>query len=240
MEIPSVATRILLALCVLNFAWMTWANQGLAISLIGDGPSLSSLVQAGGIVGSITEVEPWRYLSAVYVHLGILHLAMNMFALMSLGQGVEAHLGSARMILLFTLTGILGFLASRVWYGPVSPGTAGASGAIFGLMGYQVGVLHARKDPRTKSLVLQELAFVVAFALLFPVNNAAHLGGFVAGFAGGWLFFLEKRPYRLEPLARAVALGCLLLAVLSVGLSARSPVAEEARQVDRLRAISRD
>src|SRR5690606_8265713 len=140
--------------------------------------------------------EPWRYLSAVYVHLGALHLVMNSMALLALGRRAEQRVGGARMIVVFTLTGIGGFVASTLWYGASGPLTAGASGALFGLMGHEIGQMHAQRDPRLKDILVQFLAYAVAFALLFSVNNAAHIGGFVLGYPLGRAFYLERRPWR--------------------------------------------
>ena len=232
---PAVATQTLVALCCVNFAFLVYINGSMPLSLIGAGPRLSAMAQTGAIMLDFASREPWRLLAAVYGHLGVLHLGMNMLALVQLGRAVEQQLGSARLVVLFTVTGVLGFVASGLWYGHLSPPTAGASGALFGLLGHQIGVLHAQNNPNTKSLLLQQLAYALAMALLLPVNNAAHFGGFAAGFGMGWLFFFEKRPARLESLARAAALVCLGLAVASIVLSARSPLVAEARVYDALR-----
>ena len=234
-ERPAIACQFIVAVCALDFVLMSITGGVQNVSLLGGPIQLASLVQAGGIVGGLLSEEPWRYLSAVYVHLGLLHVGMNMFALLQLGRSAEQFLGSARFFLLYTVTGIVGFVASRFWYGPVSPATAGASGALFGLMGLQIGILHARKDPRTKGLVLQQLAYAVAFAILLPINNAAHLGGFVTGWAFGRLFYLEKSPHKHEKSFRVAALVCVLLTLASLGLSITSPFVEQARLIERMR-----
>ncbi|HSC85623.1 MAG TPA: rhomboid family intramembrane serine protease [Polyangiaceae bacterium] len=229
---PAIATRILLALCCVDFAYLVWVNGSLPLAIIGPGPSLESMVRSGALFLDFASREPWRLLAAVYSHLGVLHLGMNMMALVQFGRAIEDRLGSARLVVLFTVTGIVGFLASMLWYGPESPPTAGASGALFGFVGYLIGVLHARKDPNTRSIVMQQLAYAVAFALLVPVNNAAHLGGFVSGFAAGRLFHLERNPHRAEPVFRVLAVLSLLAAVASMVLSATSPLGQLAHAYD--------
>ncbi len=229
---PDWATRTLLSLCCLDFAVLVWVNGSLPLALIGPPPSLESMVRSGALFFDYGTREPWRLLSAVYGHLGLLHLGMNMLALVQFGRRIEAQLGGARLVVLFTVTGVLGFVGSMLWYGDMSPPTAGASGALFGFLGYMIGVLHARKDPNTRSILLQQLAYALVFALLVPVNNAAHLGGFVSGFVAGRLFYLERRPLRLENAFRVLAVVCLLAAVISVVLSITSPLGAEARVYD--------
>ncbi len=97
-----------------------------------------------GVLGPT--LEPWRMLSAVFVHLGVLHLVMNMSALAWLGRAIEGSLGSWRMIAIFVISGLAGFYLSCLYYGP-GPPTAGASGAIFGLVGAQL----AEDETRTRS-----------------------------------------------------------------------------------------
>lgn len=224
---PRVATRLLLSFCLADFVLMALVDRRIPLVLFGGGgffgpPTIRSLVLAGGIFGNLVDAEPFRLLSAVYVHLGLDHFLFNMAALVSLGRSIEDRIGGARLVVLFVITGILGFLASRLYFGPVSPPTAGASGALFGFVGHEIGTLLARRDPRARELILQQLAYAIGFALLFSVNNAAHAGGFLAGIAIGYLFDRERnRPVR-EPLFRALAWGGLILSVASVLLSIRS------------------
>jgi len=164
------------------------------------------------------EREPWRYLSAVFVHLGVDHLLFNLAALWSLGRVIEQRLGSARLLLSFVLTGIAGFVVSRFYYGPISPPTAGASGALYGFIGIELGLLVSRRDPRARKLFFEWLAFAIGFALLFSVNNAAHAGGCASGAVLGYLF--EKRLVRVNPKILSILAGIALFAsVLSVILS---------------------
>jgi len=203
----------------LNFLFLVLIDRRLPLGLFDAGPSRFAVVATGGITLTLTDLQPYRYLSAVFVPFRILHLGMNLLALGNLGKGLELRLGTARVLLAFHVAGILGFVASRLWYGPVSPTTAGASGAIFGLFGVQVGLLWARRAPGTRELLLEQLGYAAGFALLFPVNNAAHLGGFVAGALLGALFAREVGVGVRESLYRMLAGLFLCLSVISVGLS---------------------
>lgn len=229
---PYLATQILLGLCLVNFALVSLDHKGLALGFIGRGLLASEVVRWGATYGNLAVAEPWRYLSAVYVHLGVLHLVMNGMALVVLGKRTEQRVGGAAMVVVFTLTGIAGFLASQWWYGPNGPLTAGASGALFGLMGHEIGQMHAHRDPRLKDLLFQFLAYAVAFALIFSVNNAAHLGGFLLGYPLGWLLFLERRPWRRAWLYRGLAALSLAAGVASIVLSTASDEWRKLRVVE--------
>jgi rhomboid protease GluP len=229
---PFLATRILLGLCLVDFALMVLDHGGLPMAMLGrlgSPPSGSELLRWGGLLGSVAEKEPWRYLSAVYVHLDPLHLLFNGMALLALGRRTEQRVGGPRMVVAFTVTGVVGFLASAYWYGGLPYGTAGASGALFGLMGHEIGQMHASRDPRLKDVLFQFGAYTLAFALMFNVNNAAHLGGFVAGYPLGRLFASEKRPWLRTRLLQALAGLCILASVASLVLSASSPAWERER-----------
>ena len=143
----------------------------------------SALWRWGMLLTGIADSQPWRLLSAMFVHLGILHLALNMMSFVDLGRMTEARVGSWRCGVIFVVTGVLGFVTSELWYGLVAEHvpTAGASGGLFGLGGALVGCLYARRDPAYKDLLLRMVVYAVVFALLMPVNNSAHAGGLVSG-----------------------------------------------------------
>jgi membrane associated rhomboid family serine protease len=165
---------------------------------------------------SLGFTQPWRYLSAMFVHYGALHIAFNLSALWDLGRATEQRLGSARFTLVFVVTGILGFVVSDGWDLVVRgyfAGTAGASGGLFGLMGCLIGYLFARRDPIWKTFLWRLAIMTAIFAIALPVNNAAHVGGFLCGAPMGYLAYKENRPWRLH---RAFGWGAGILALASV------------------------
>ena len=184
-------TWVFVLLCLLVFFGMylpIWIRSHGNISAVLGGQQLSDVLRWGGIMnfggrgglGRITADEPWRWLSAMFVHFGPLHVGMNLVTLVALGRELEPRLGSGRFGVVFLLSGILGFVASDLW--SVITGnpslTGGASGGLYGLIGALVGYLFARKDPRYRAILVEVAVLGVAMALLFPVNNAAHVGGF--------------------------------------------------------------
>jgi len=190
--------------------------------------ALSTMLRFGGIYGTLAELQPWRYFSAIFVHFDLLHVGMNCFVLVAVGAAAERELGKARFVLLFVLTGALGFVASDLWAGwvsgPLRAPTAGASGAVFGLFGSVVGIAYARRDPNWKQILMQNLIWIVVLGVIGSVNNAAHFGGLVAGALLGFLFNKEPRKVSLDALFAVVATVLVVISLASVALSAASPI----------------
>jgi membrane associated rhomboid family serine protease len=218
-------TRIILFLELLVFGLCVVVDPGVFHNLLTGTFKRSTLLRFGALAGPLGELEPWRYLSAVFVHMGVLHVVMNLWMFVDLGRNLERGLGGARLALIFLVTGVLGFVVSALWYAPTQPFTAGASGGVFGQIGALVGVLWARGDPEWKGTFMRYLAYAVLLSLAIGgINTAAHLGGFAAGIGLGYLFGWERGRLRLEWPLRILAAAGLLAVVVSVGLSMRSEV----------------
>jgi len=216
-------TRIFLGLCVLVFALCIASDRKLPI-WIADQFSPSTVLRFGALFGPLGALEPWRLLAAVFVHANVLHIGMNGWALTSIGPPAERQFGSARFVLLFLLSGVLGFVASDQWYGGAGPLTVGASGAIFGAFGSVIGVAYARRDPNRKQILIQHLVNLAILGLAFPVNNAAHVGGLLTGAVLGFLFSKERRELGLGRAFVVFAVVLAVLAPISIVLSNRSPI----------------
>ncbi len=246
-------TWVFVLLCLVVFFGMylpVWAKARGNLSALFGAQEISNVLRWGGLMnfagreglGRITAQEPWRWLSAMFVHFGPLHLGMNLMTLVALGRELEPRLGSGRFGVVFLGSGIIGFVASDVWCAiSANPSlTGGASGGLYGLIGALIGYLFARKDPRYRAILIEVAVLGVAMALLFPVNNAAHVGGFLAGFPLGMLFFREKRPWRLDFFFGAVAGLLTILSLVAIGLSMRSPLVREAKQAESGRIFDGD
>jgi membrane associated rhomboid family serine protease len=226
------ATKLLALICLVVYALCVMSDGGFKFDLSLAGAfRTSTLLRFGVLYSDLAYSEPWRLLASVFVHLGLLHIGLNLMSLVSLGRSLEPHFGSARFVLLYTLTGIVGFLASQWWYGERTY-TAGASGAIFGLVGAFVGVLLARKNPNWKRALVNNLIYAGILGFVLPANTAAHLGGFVAGIAVGALFERERKPRARDGVMLVLAALCMLGSVASIVLSVRSPVWKEARRFE--------
>jgi membrane associated rhomboid family serine protease len=156
-------------------------------------------------------VEPWRFVTAAFLHSPsmILHIAFNMFALWTLGQYLEPMLGRARFAALYLISGIGGQVAVTLLAGsPTLDGlrtgqddawttaVVGASGAIFGLFGALL-VLN-RHLGRSSSALYATLGINAAIGFLYPgISWQAHLGGFVTGLAcAGIIVAFRRRDVR--------------------------------------------
>jgi membrane associated rhomboid family serine protease len=123
--------------------------------------------------------EYYRLITGMFLHYGILHLLMNMWALWVLGRVLEAALGPARFLALYLAAGIGGNVAAYLFSSP-AVATAGASGAIFGLFAALFVVM--RKLGRDTSAVWPLLVINLVFTFLVPgISIAAHLGGLATG-----------------------------------------------------------
>lgn len=150
--------------------------------LIRFGGNFAPLVQKG---------EVWRLATALFLHGGLLHVGLNMLALYQAGQVVERLFGRAGFALIYLLAGLLGNVASLWWkQGPVS---VGASGAIFGVYGALLAYLSVQrgsvpgevfKEMRSGTLGFIGYSLFAGFALP-GIDNAAHLGGLLAGIVLG-------------------------------------------------------
>jgi len=154
------------------------------------------LLTLGANVGQqVADGEIWRLVASMFLHIGVLHLLVNGWALYQLGALMEIWVGSQRFAAVYFATGLSGSLTSFVWSYWIqgrSVISAGASGAIFGILGALIGFLLQRRDrltPLAKSLLLQLLFWAglnifLGFTVAM-IDNAGHLGGLALGFLLG-------------------------------------------------------
>jgi rhomboid protease GluP len=220
-----LVTQGVTLLCLFVFAMMVAVDRRLPVLPelgFGEGFSGYTLVRFGALFKIPgLPFEPWRVISAVFVHFSALHVGMNLWALMGLSLALEKRFGSARSFLIFFLSGVGGFLLSLIWE---EMRTAGASGGLFGQLGAFIGVLVTRKHPGWKEIVKQQLIYAAILALLFRVNTTAHVGGFVTGLVLGLLLERERpRPVTTAIFAVLAVLG-VLASLASIGASFVSPL----------------
>ncbi len=130
--------------------------------------------------------QPWRFVTAIFLHGGLLHIAFNMYALMYVGPMVEEMYGSARYLFLFVVTGIVGYLVSS-YFGHLS---VGASGSLLGLIGVLLAATSGRSSLAARSLRSSLIFWVIYIAVMgfmrgSGTDNAAHFGGLAAGYLLG-------------------------------------------------------
>ena len=211
-------TTILVGLNVVVYVLMTLTG----VSFIS--PTSADLLKWGADWGPLSlGSQPWRILTSNYVHIGIIHIGLNMWCLLNLGALAQRVFDRWTYLLVYTATGIAGSIAS-LWWHPVVVG-AGASGAIFGLAGALLAALYLGKLPipkeavrsTTKSL-LMFAAYNLFFGLSLGVDNAAHIGGLASGLLlGAFLSRSLTQPADVRQQWRSYALG-LSIFLLAAGM----------------------
>ena len=127
----------------------------------------------------VADGEYYRLLTSAFLHSGVLHLLLNMYALFLFGPQLEAALGRLRFVALYLVSALGGSALSYAFSAPNQP-SLGASGAVFGLLGAYLVVSKRLRRDTTPVLVL--LAVNLAYGFLAPrIDWRAHLGGLVAG-----------------------------------------------------------
>jgi membrane associated rhomboid family serine protease len=224
------ATKALIAINVVVML-ISAATGGIG-ALIGGGwggllGGATALTDAGSVLGyapysdldpvvhGIAAGEWWRLLTAMFLHYGLLHLAMNMYALWALGRNLEQALGPVRFVGLYLLAGLGGNVAAYLFTEPYAA-TAGASTAVFGLFA-AIFVLMRRLGQSTAQIVPM-IVINVVFTLTVPnISVAGHLGGLVIG--GVVAAVLAYAPPGRRTLVQAIGAGAVfaVLVVLAIG-----------------------
>ncbi|NLT74861.1 MAG: rhomboid family intramembrane serine protease [Chloroflexi bacterium] len=217
-------TYILLGINALVWLAMTLAGGSEnTLILVIFGAKYQPLIAAG---------EYWRLLTANFLHIGIVHLLMNSYALYLFGLQVERRFGRLKFVVMYLLSGLGGTVLSYVGSSALS---AGASGAIFGLVG-AITVYYATyrdafgaQGKQQLSSLLLVTGYNILWGFINPrIDNLGHLGGLAIGLVLGWAFCpryvlsmdpgggpeLKDRAPRGRALALAGAVA-VLLAVLS-------------------------
>ncbi|MGC8779625.1 MAG: rhomboid family intramembrane serine protease [Anaerolineae bacterium] len=144
--------------------------------------------------------EVWRLLTAMFLHIGVMHVMFNSWALYSLGRDVEMFFGSVRFTIIYFCSGLFGGVAYYLFGGPTTATTvsAGASGAVFGVIGAELAYWLRNREVfgsfgRQRLANLGTLVMInLVFGFTVPgINNLAHLGGLISGF----LLALALAPY---------------------------------------------
>ena len=129
--------------------------------------------------------QPWRFVTAIFLHGGLLHIGFNMWVLMDIGPMVEELYGSAKYLFLYLVTGVAGYVLSSAM-GRLS---VGASGSLLGLIGVLLAATTGRKSMAAQALrgaLIRWLIYIGVLGIIFSgTDNYAHLGGVASGYLLG-------------------------------------------------------
>ncbi|MBN8692369.1 MAG: rhomboid family intramembrane serine protease [Bacteroidetes bacterium] len=134
----------------------------------------------------------WRLLTCCFLHIGVFHLLMNMYALIYIGLLLEPILGTTRFLAAYLVTGIAASLTSLGWHDYTI--SAGASGAIFGMYGVFLAMLTTNLiEKSARQSLLSSIVLFVGYNLVNGlkggVDNAAHIGGLLSGMVVGYIYY---------------------------------------------------
>lgn len=187
----AVCTIILIAVNVAVF---------FILSLFGDTEDAVFMMQHGAMYSDfvIQGHEYYRLFTCLFLHFGVEHLLNNMVILGALGWNLELQTGKIRFLLIYFGSGLFGNVVSFIFHGAAQKYTvsAGASGAIFGLMGALLWVVIANHG-KLGRLSGRGMLVMVALSLYFGlsssgVDNYAHIGGLVCGFLLALILYRKR------------------------------------------------
>ncbi|HZB45286.1 MAG TPA: rhomboid family intramembrane serine protease, partial [Pyrinomonadaceae bacterium] len=229
---PATFTFVFLTACVFLYLLMEFSGGAQGAVLIEYGAKVNRLIDERG--------EWWRFVTPIFLHVtvpgyGPLHLLTNMYGLFMLGPYVEKLYGSPKFVFFWMLTGVAGVATSYLTVRPALAGgpwgyifkardypAAGASGALFGLVGvlFVFGIKYRKELPEDFKrafgfgmLPMILLNLLIGYLARGVVDNAAHLGGLLAGVVLA-LFVSYKRPG--EPTRRAALWRLAQVALLAL------------------------
>lgn len=167
----------------------------------------------------IVEGDLWRLFTCCFLHIGVIHLLMNMYALMYIGVLLEPHLGKSKFLFAYLISGITASVTSVWWHSYTV--SAGASGAIFGMYGVFLALLTTDfMEKSQRNALLSSVGIFVGYNLLYgmtgSIDNAAHIGGLLSGILIGYAFV----PSLKKPSTWVLSVSTLVVvAVVLLGLS---------------------
>jgi membrane associated rhomboid family serine protease len=179
--------------------------------------------------------EWWRMLTSMFLHGGIIHLAVNMWALRNLGYTAELFYGRRNFLIIYMLSGFAGSAATLIWR-PDSV-SVGASGAIFGVAGALAAMVYFKKLPVDRALLKRDVGSIgimifynlVIGAAVPIINNSAHVGGLIAGLILG--FALPAMIFRAEReksnTLGMMAIALVLALIVVIGITGRQRLAAD-------------
>ncbi len=220
------SSRVIIGINLLLFGVMVL--RGMAA-----GQGLSPLLNPGGYLllhfGAqfwplvLVEGEWWRCITYAFAHGGLIHLAFNMMVLYQIGPMIEAETGTLRFVCLYVLTALTATLAGLAWqvfYLKQWVPVVGASGSLFGLIGFAITYYHRVGGTMAhtwRNHMLRWAAIAFVFGLVIGADNAGHLGGAIGGALLGLVLPLGIRGRQvLRPFFNGLGAACILVTVASL------------------------
>ena len=201
-----------------------------------------ALVRAGAYVAVVTEGgQYWRLITHMFLHVGLLHLALNAYGIWFLGKLCEQLYSSARMAFIYMGSGV-GAIAISLLIGG-TPLAVGASGAVLGLLGAALAelIVHRKRYPsnwvRTiVSLLLLLVVINIAIGILYPmIEQSVHLGGLAVG-AGLGLILSRNTPFGRSKVMTVVSWGLFSTVLATLAWATHGKVTQSYGEAIRFEA----
>lgn len=195
-----IVTKIIIALCFIAFLAMYIFGNGSndAQTLVDFGANYSELVKQGQV---------YRLITSAFLHVGLIHLLVNMYSLFVVGSQVENFLGKWKFLVIYLISAISGSLLSCLFTTTIS---AGASGAIFGLLGSLLYFgLHYRLylGNSLKNQIIPIIILNLFIGFILPgIDNSAHIGGLVGGYLSTMAVGIKGKSSKREKLNALIVL----------------------------------
>jgi rhomboid protease GluP len=220
------ASTVLYVLTLLASGSELRVAGGGMLSILAPSPRALILFGASGGIPVFALGSWWTVLSATWLHGGLLHILFNMMWVRDLGPATADVIGPARTVVIYTVSGVCGFLLSSVageFFNVPIPFlrgaslTIGASASIFGLLGALVHYGRISGSSLVRGHAMRYAIILGIFGLIMPgIDNYAHLGGFIGGYATS-AFFNPLTRERGDHMIAAV--GCLAATFLAIAFS---------------------
>jgi rhomboid protease GluP len=226
------ATFVLLAANIAVFAAFAAMGHGVMTA------DSRVLIAWGSNFGPYTgDGQWWRLASACFLHGGLVHIAVNMVTLYDIGRLCERLYGTRRYLLIYALSGLLGSAAS-LWWNPMV-NSVGASGALFGVLGAAFVFMLDRRNGVPVGVMrahVTSMGVFIAYGLINGlamkgIDNAAHLGGLVAGLVAGAALAAPFGAGARPPALRAGA-GVAVCVAAILGLALLTPNTRQAWEAE--------
>ncbi|MDH3998272.1 MAG: rhomboid family intramembrane serine protease [Desulfuromonadales bacterium] len=170
----------------------------------------------------LAEGEWWRCITYAFTHSGLVHLGFNMVVLYQIGPMLEREIGAIRFIILYVLTALTATVAGLIWQLFIVEQwilVVGASGSLFGLIGFSISYFHRAGVHHFRNQMLTWAAFAFIFGIVIGADNAAHLGGGLGGALLGLIIPLGVRGSQRLRLAFNTLGGICIIATAASLLS---------------------
>ena len=184
--------------------------------IFGDGSEdITTLVKFGALVKNLVLAgDYYRLITSAFLHIGIIHLICNMYALYILGRDIESYYGSVKYSFIYLVSALVGSLLSMIFMSEYSV-SVGASGAIFGLTGSLLYFGYNYRVTLNNSVTKQIIPIIllnlfIGFASS-GINNYAHIGGLLGGYIASMSMGVKYKTKKDEQVHGSIALFLLLL-----------------------------